>query len=188
MILVVHSDASYLSKRQAQSRAGGHFFLTTEAEEPPNNGAILNVSKIMTSVMSSAADAELGALYINACEAVPIRNLLQEMGHKQPKTPMQTDNSTAFGVVNNNIQPRRTKAMDMRFYWLRSRDSQGQFRYYWKPGPTNLADYWTKHHPASHHIEKRPTILTPSIVIAALRASTKRTPAVKGKGLMATAA
>ena len=164
--------------------------MTSDTDEQPNNGAVLNISKIIKSVMSSAAEAEMGALYINACEAVPIRNLLQEMGHKQPKTPMQTDNSTAFGVVTNNIQPRRTKAMDMRFYWLRCRDSQGQFRYYWKPGPTNLADYWTKHHPASHHIEKRPTILTPQIILAALRASTKRTPAVKGKGLMkqATAA
>ena len=184
MVLAVHSDASYLSKPKARSRAGGHFFLTADADEPPNNGAILNISKIMTSVMSSAADAELGALYINACEAVAIRNLLQEMGHKQPKSPMQTDNSTALGVVNSNIQPRRTKSMDMRFYWLRCRDSQGQFRYYWKPGPTNLADYWTKHHPASHHIEKRPTILTPKLILDALRASTNRTPATKGKGLM----
>jgi hypothetical protein len=184
MVLAVHSDASYLSEPQARSRAGGHFFLTGEADDPPNNGAILNISKIMRAVMSSAADAELGALYINACEAVPIRNLLQEMGHKQPKTPMQTDNSTALGVVNSNIQPRRTKAMDMRFYWLRCRDSQGQFRYYWKPGPTNLADYWTKHHPAHHHIEKRPTILTPKLILDALRASTNRTPATKGKGLV----
>jgi hypothetical protein len=183
MVLAVHSDASYLSKPQARSRAGGHFFLAGEADDPPNNGAILNISKIMKAVMSSAADAELGALYINACEAVPIRNLLQEMGHKQPKTPMQTDNSTALGVVNSNIQPQQTKAMDMRFYWLRCRDSQGQFRYYWKPGPTNQADYYTKHHPAHHHIEKRSTILTPNLILDAIRASTNRTPATKGKGL-----
>ena len=184
MVLAVHSDASYLSEPKARSRAGGHFFLTTEDNEPPTNGAILNISKNMTSVMSSAADAELGAIYINACEAVPIQNLLQEMGHKQPKTPMQTDNSTALGVVNSNIQPQRTKSMDMRFYWLQCWDSQGQFRYYWKPGPTNEADYWTKHHPASHHIAKRPTILTPKLILDALRASTNRTPATKGKGLM----
>ena len=73
--------------------------------------------------MSSAAEAELGALYINASKAVPMRQLLVEMGHKQPKTPIQTDNTTVSGVVNNNIQPRRTKAMDMRFRWLRCRDS-----------------------------------------------------------------
>ncbi len=105
------------------------------------------------------------------------------MGHKQPKTPIQRDNSTACGVVNSTIQPRQTKAMDMRFYWLRCQDEQGQFRYYWKPGLENLAGYWTKHHCAAHHIEKRPTILTPKIVLDALQASAKRTPATSGKGL-----
>jgi hypothetical protein len=184
MVLAVDSDASYLSEPKARSRAGGHFYMSSETDERSRNGAILNISKIMTAVMSSAADAELGALYINACEAVSIRNILHEMGHKQPKTPMQTDNSTALGVVNSNIQPRRTKSMDMRYYWLRCRDSQGQFRYYWKPGPTNQADYYTKHFPASHHVEIRPTILTPKLILDALRASTNRTPATKGKGLM----
>ncbi len=77
--------------------------------------------------MSSAAEAELGALYINAREAIPMQHLLEEMGHKQPPTPIQTDNNTALGVVTNNIQPRRTKAMDMQFHWLRCRDAQGQF-------------------------------------------------------------
>ena len=184
MVVAVDSDASYLSEPKARSRAGGHFYMSSDVDDPPNNGAILNISKIMTSVNSSAADAELGALYINACEAVAIRNLLNEMGHKQPKTPMQTDNSTALGVVNSNIQPRRTKSMDMRYYWLRCRDSQGQFRFYWKPGPTNKADYYTKHFPASHHVETRPSILTPKLILDALRASTNRTPATKGKGLM----
>ena len=66
--------------------------------------------------MSCAAKAELGALYINARKAVPMRHLFKEMGHKQPKTPIETDNSTAFGVVNNNIQLQCTKAMDMHFY------------------------------------------------------------------------
>jgi hypothetical protein len=50
--------------------------------------------------------------------------------------------------------------MDMRFHWLRCRDAQGQFRYYWRPGTQNLADYFTKHHPATHHKSVRPTILT----------------------------
>ncbi len=45
MVLAVHSDASYLSKPQARSRAGGHFFLSGEVDDPPNNGAILNISK-----------------------------------------------------------------------------------------------------------------------------------------------
>ncbi len=48
----------------------------------------------------------------------------------------------------------------MRFHWLRCRNTQGQFRYYWRPGTQNLADYFTKHHPATHHKSVCPTILT----------------------------
>ena len=101
--------------------------------------------------MSSAAEAELGALYINAREAVYIRRILEEMGHPQPPTPIQTDNSTAEGIINNNVQSKRTKAMDMRFHWLRDRECQKQFRFYWRPGTLNYADYWTKHHSGKHH-------------------------------------
>jgi len=154
MILGIHSDASYLSEPKARSRAGGYFFLSNGTDEAPNNGAILNISQIIKSVMSSAAEAELGALYINAHEAVPCRTVLQEMGHPQPPTPIQTDNSTALGVVTNNILPRRTKAMDMHFRWLCDHDAQEQFRYYWRPGMANLGNYWTKHHCSAHHQEK----------------------------------
>jgi hypothetical protein len=150
---------------------GGHFFCSSDVSEPPNNGAVLNISKILKAVMSSAAEAELRALYINASEAVPMHQLLAEMGHKQPKTPIQTDNTTVCGVVNSNIQPQRTKAMDMRFHWLHCRDSQGQFRYYWGPRIDNRADNYTKHHCAAHHIEKRPEILTSKFILNALQAS-----------------
>jgi hypothetical protein len=118
MVLAVHSNALYLSEPAARSQAGGHFFCSSNVDDPPNNGAVLNISKILKAVMSSAAKAKLGALYVNAQEAIPMRHLLKEMGHKQPSTPIQTDNSTARGIVTNNIQPRRTKAMDMRFHWL----------------------------------------------------------------------
>ena len=100
-------------------------------------------------------------MYVNAREAVPARKTLTELGHPQPRTPMQTDNSAAHSVVTNKVQPRRTKAMDMRFYLLRCCDAQGQFRYYWRPGKVNLADYYTKHHPPPHHVNMRREFLTP---------------------------
>ncbi len=90
--------------------------MSDNSTNPKNNGAVLNISHIIKAVMSSATEAKLGALYINSRKAVPIRNLLMEIGHPQPKTPVQTDNTTALGVVMSNIQPRRTKAMDMRFH------------------------------------------------------------------------
>ena len=70
--------------------------------------------------MSSAAEAELGALYLNVKETVYLRQILHKIGHSQPPTPIQTDNTTAEGVVNKIIQPKRTKAMDMHFHWLRN--------------------------------------------------------------------
>jgi hypothetical protein len=186
-MVAVHSDASYLSEPLARSRVGGHFFCSSNIDDPPNNGAVLNTSKILKAVMSSAAKAELDALYINAREAIPMRHLLKEIGHKQPPTPIQTDNSTAHGVITHNIQARCTKAMDMRFNWLRCRDSQGQFQYYWHPGHANRADYWTKHHSTAHHIKKQPSILTSKVILDAFRASTQQTPATSGKGLISLA-
>jgi hypothetical protein len=51
------------------SPAGGHFSLSNDNEFPPNNGAILTVATISKAVMSSAAEAELGAMYLNTKEA-----------------------------------------------------------------------------------------------------------------------
>jgi hypothetical protein len=131
MVLVVHSNVSYLSEPKARCQAGGHCFLSSDCEDPANNGAVLNLAQLIKAAISSAVEAELGALYINAQEAVPQRTTLAKMGHKQPQTPMQTNNTTALGVVNNNIQPRRTNAMDMRFHWLCDRKAQRQFHFFW---------------------------------------------------------
>ncbi len=108
---------------------------------PPNNGAIFNIAKVINAVVSSAAEAELGVLFMNAREAIYLQCILVEMGHPQPKTPNQTDNSTAKGFINSKIQPKRTKLMDMQFKGLKDRQAKEQFRFYWRSGKTNLADY-----------------------------------------------
>jgi hypothetical protein len=169
MILAIHSDVGYLNESKARSRAGGHFFLSSDVQNPPNNGAILTIAQIIDAVMSSAAEAELGALFINAKEAVHMQGILQEMGHPQPPTPIQTDNSTAEGVINSRVRPKRTKSMDMRFEWLLDREQQGQFKIYWRPGKTNLADYFTKHHPPAHHRNVREIFLTRIAEVLRLR-------------------
>ena len=77
MVLAVHSDASYLSEPKARSRAGGHFFLSDHSENPPNNGAVLNIAQIIKNVMTSAADAEIGALFVNSRQSIPSRNTVE---------------------------------------------------------------------------------------------------------------
>jgi hypothetical protein len=92
------------------------------------------------------------------------------MANTQPPTPVQTDNLTADGIINLRVQPKHTKVMDMRFHWLHDRGiNQKQFRFYWRPGTLMRADYWTKHHPPSHHWHMRIEILTPYKVVMDLR-------------------
>ena len=68
--------------------------------------------------MSSASEAELGAMIITAQEMVAMRQTLQEMKWPQKNYPLQSDNSTAAGVANNNIVTRNLKKMDRRLHWL----------------------------------------------------------------------
>ena len=173
MILNVHSDASYLTEPKARSQAGGHFFLSDKSKDPKNNGAVLNIVTIMKSVMSSAAEAEIWALFLNSRQAIPARRTLQEMGHRQSPTPIQTDNTTALGFVTKNLNPKATKSTDMKYWWLRDRSDQEQFRYYWGRGRGNRADYWTKHFCAAHHRQVCPEILTDAAEIDKLRISRK---------------
>ncbi len=70
MKLAIHSNVSYLSEPKARSRAGGHMFMAGMEEIPINNRAVLNILQIIKAVMSLAAEAELGALFINAKTAV----------------------------------------------------------------------------------------------------------------------
>ena len=109
--------------------------------------------------MGSAAEAEVAALHLNAQEAIPTRVCLEELGHKQPATIIRTDNQTAKGFVKGTIKQKRSRTFDRQFWWLKDRIAQLQFNVIWEPGITNLADYYTKHHPGSHHQRVRPIYL-----------------------------
>jgi hypothetical protein len=123
------------------------------------NGSILNVAAIIKNVVAFAAESEVGACFHNAQSGAPLRVTLTEMGHTQPPTPLRTDNSTTFGILNETIKQKISKAMDMRYHWLTDRVRQKQFDVYWRPGRENLGDYHTKHHSAQHHKDMRGLIL-----------------------------
>jgi hypothetical protein len=104
-----------------------------------------------------------------ACEAVYIRIILEKLGQIQPPKPLQTDNAMADGIINSKLQPKQTKAMDMRLHWLRDQECQQQFCLYWQPGKLNYANYWTKNHPETHHRNTWKEFLTPHIVLEMLQ-------------------
>ena len=63
-ILTAHSDASYLNKRLSCSRAGSHIFLSENDPLRAFDAPVLTIATIIKFVVSSAAESELGALFI----------------------------------------------------------------------------------------------------------------------------
>ena len=162
MILNIHSDASYLSETRARSRVAGQFFLgSTPVKGQPIvlNGAIFILCGILKFVVASAAEAELGALFLNCKEGKIIRLVLEELGHKQPPTPVHCDNITAAGIANDSVKKQRSRSMEMRFFWVTDQVKLKAFDVQWHPGQENMGDYTSKHHDAKHHQEVRPWYL-----------------------------
>jgi hypothetical protein len=126
--------------------------------------------------VASAAESEVGACFHNAQSGAPLRVTLTELGHTQPPTPLRTDISTAYGIVNETIKKKQSKAMDMRYHWFTGRDRKKQFDVYWRPGRENLGDYHTKHHSAQHHKDMRHLILHEENSLQVLRGCFKLLP------------
>ena len=181
MILNVHSDASYLTASRGRSRAGGYFFLGSIPQNGKPirmNGNIAITCAILKLVAASAAEAELGALFLNAQEARIIRLTLMEMGHPQPPTPIHIDNSTCVGIVNNTIKRQRSRAMEMRYFWLLDQAAQRYFKFQYHPGQENLGDYPSKAHTGAVHQHVRPWYIhdqnSPRELPRALKPSSRR--------------
>jgi hypothetical protein len=98
------------------------------------------------------AEAEFGAAFLNAKEGNITRTTLPDMGHPNEDTELCTDNSTADGIINDNVQQKRSKVMNIRFNWIKDHIAQGQFAVKWTPGHTIMGDYFTKHHSPGQHV------------------------------------
>jgi hypothetical protein len=95
MILHIHSDASYLLEANTHSRACGHFFMGWRADPTKPiklNWAFFTLCAILCFVIASAAEAKLGALFLNCKRATIFRLTQEEMGHPQPPTPIHCKN------------------------------------------------------------------------------------------------
>jgi hypothetical protein len=115
------------------------------------NGPFFCLSSVISVVVASAAEAEYAAIFMNAQAAAFHRNVLHALGHPQPPTVIFSDNTTAIGLSNKTVKPKRAKAMDMRFHWIQDRIAQLQFVVNYREGEHNLADFFTKALPVSSH-------------------------------------
>jgi hypothetical protein len=117
MQLKIHSDASYFCEHKDKSIIGGYFYLgnkTSYHKKSLSNGPLLCHTTVLKHVVSSVAEAKFGALFVNAKDGTVTRTTLAEMGHNQDATELKTDKTTADGIINNTVQQKHSKRMDMR--------------------------------------------------------------------------
>jgi hypothetical protein len=140
MVMNIHLDAPYLSETKARSRACGHFFMgwmPKNGEPIKLNGAFYVTTTILRFVVASAAEAELGALFHNCQDGIIFWQTLTNLRHPQPKTPVHCDNATAVGIANNTVKRQRSRAMEMRFFWIGDKVAQDMYQVAWHPDQGN---------------------------------------------------
>ena len=107
MIPNMHLDARYVSARRALSRAGEYIFLCSM---PCNgapiqlNGNIVITCTMLDIVAASAAEAELGALFVKVKEASAMCLILSELGHPQLPKQIHSNNTKAVRICNSTIK------------------------------------------------------------------------------------
>jgi hypothetical protein len=84
------------------------------------NGAFRTNSTIMRLVVASTAEAKLGALF-HSQTGMSFRQILNNLGHPQPKTPIHCDNATAAGITNTRVKRQHSRSMEMRFFGLETK-------------------------------------------------------------------
>jgi hypothetical protein len=104
MQLCCHSDALYLSDAKSRSWAGG--IVIYGAVDPMHgvNGAIDYLSCIISTVVSSATEAEYAALFLVGREATSASHTLIDLRHPQTATLIICDSKCAVGIFQSHHQ------------------------------------------------------------------------------------
>ncbi len=79
-------------------------WVPTDRDPIKLNGAFFTLCTILRFLVASAAEAELGALFLNCKEGIIFRLTLKELGHPQLHTTVHCDNAATVGIVNNTIK------------------------------------------------------------------------------------
>ena len=126
MHLWIHSNASYINGSKAFSCNCGFFYLSENPNyqsrkkyPPPKcNAPVLVSKKTIHTVTCSVQESEPGSGFINVKDFVPLCNNLHEMGHIEGLTPIQFENLVTNSIITDTVVQHRSKAIDIRFYWL----------------------------------------------------------------------
>ena len=74
-------------------------------------------------MVREASESEVAQACANTRKGVEYHMTLLEMDHCQYKILIELDNATAHSILASKSLPKQSKAIDVRFYWLRDREN-----------------------------------------------------------------
>ena len=107
-------------------------------------GAVSWVSKLQTVVALSTTEAEYMAATQACKEAVWVKRLLEELGHKQEKITLFCDSQSALHIARNPTFHSRTKHIGVQYHFVREVVEDGSVDMLKIHTKENLADVMTK--------------------------------------------
>ncbi len=109
-----------------------------------NGGAISWQSKLQDVVALSSVEAEYIAASEATKEAVWLRRMMDDFGYGMRRVQMHGDNQGTLSLIKNNQISRRTKHIDIRYHFVRSRVEAGDVTFQYCATENMLADIFTK--------------------------------------------
>ena len=150
--LTGYVDSDWANDKERKSTTGFLFFLLHKCDSMGRVIAMALIewcSKKQTTVATSTTVAEFIALYEATIESVSLRNILSEVGYPQAKaTTIREDNQTALSLANDDASHKRTKHIDVKYYYTKEQREKGVIDITYVQSEENLADFFTK--PPTH--------------------------------------
>lgn len=136
--LVGYSDSDYARDVDDRKSTSGFLFLLS-------SGAVSWSSRKQPIVTLSTTEAEFLAAASCACQAIWLRRIMEQLGHKQPSaTIIYCDNSSTIKLSRNPVMHGRSKHIDVRFHFLRDLTRDEVVKLEYCQTQEQLADLMTK--------------------------------------------
>ena len=96
-------------------------------------------------VAQSTTESELISANSGAREVVSLRRIMKDLGVPQLRpTTMHEDNQGCIALMHNDVKNKRTKHIDIKYFWVREQVELGEITMTYCPTDKMLADIMTK--------------------------------------------
>jgi hypothetical protein len=107
-------------------------------------GAMSWVSKLQTIVALSTTEVEYMIATQGCKDAIWMKKLMEELGHKQEKIPLYCDSQSTLHIARNPTFHSRTKHIDVQYHFVREVVEDGSVDFQKVHTKENPADVSTK--------------------------------------------